>query len=301
MSYPFKLNPYFKNRLMYNLLTFFYSFSIFFAINAGFALEIKKINPVETSYINGWQNSDSSIQGALAFYLKPGFLTYWRNPGNFGFKPHFDWSKSLNIKKITFDWPTPKIFNKFDSQIIGYEHELILPIKLEPTDDSIPMTLHLELSFGVCSDICIPIQKSILRIISNQFSKLNEDVVKEAISKIAVNRHTEKVVSNRCEITKDSDKFIVKTIIDFKNEIQNDTLIFPDYLSDDLTITDQTIIRNRNKLFLTLDLFNGNKEQILERSLIRIMIMEPDNGIEIIPCSQINFDTSSTKGAQKKD
>ena len=147
MFYPSKINRYCKNGYLNNFLALFYSFSIIFAFNASFASESKDVNPVETSYINGWQNSDSSIQGALTFYLKPGFLTYWRNPGPLGLKPHFDWSKSLNIKKVTFDWPIPKIFNKFDTQIIGYEDELILPIRIEPKDTSLPMTLHLELYF----------------------------------------------------------------------------------------------------------------------------------------------------------
>ena len=239
----------------------------------------------ETNYINGWQNSDSSIQGALTFYLKPGFLTYWRNPGPLGLKPHFDWSKSLNIKKVTFDWPIPKIFNKFDTQIIGYEDELILPIRIEPKDTSLPMTLHLELYFGVCSDVCIPVQENLLRVISKHFSREEEQIVRDAIGKVIVRKSNEEVISKSCEVTKENNQIIVKTSVDFKTEIHSDTLIFPDYLSNDLNITDLKVTRQRKKLLVTLYLSADMQKQIFERSLLRILVMKPKYELELLACS----------------
>ena len=285
MFYPSKIIRYCKNSYLNNFLALFYSFSIIFAFNTGFAFENNDVNPVETNYINGWQNSDSSIQGALTFYLKPGFLTYWRNPGPLGLKPHFDWSKSLNIKKVTFDWPIPKIFNKFDTQIIGYEDELILPIRIEPKNTSLPMTLHLELNFGVCSDVCIPVQEILLKIISKQFSREEKQIVRDAIGKVVVSKSNEEIMSNSCEVTKQNNQIIVKTSVDFKTEIHSDTLIFPDYLSNDLNITDLKVTRQRKKLLVTLYLSADMQKQIFERSLIRILVMKPKYEMELLACS----------------
>ena len=285
MSYLSKINMYLINGLVNICLAFFCYFSIFFADNVGFALDNAESNLVETSYINGWENTDSSIQGALKFHLQPGFLTYWKNPGSLGFKPHFDWSKSLNVKKVTFDWPIPRLFEKFDTQIIGYEHELILPIKIVPLDNSLPMTLHIDLSFGICSDICLPMQKKVLRIISNNFTETQKQIVKEAIGKSRLNKYSEEVISSNCQITKEKNKFLVKTSTDFKSEIEKNTFIFPDYVTDNFTISNQTIVTKKKRLSLVLNLSSDTHEQILERNSIRILVVKPEYGIELQPCS----------------
>src|ERR1700712_883839 len=59
--------------------------------------------------------------GGIAFQLQPGWHTYWRNPGDSGVPPRFDFSKSDNVEAVTILWPAPK---KFDDgaggQSLGY-------------------------------------------------------------------------------------------------------------------------------------------------------------------------------------
>src|SRR5450432_2293910 len=57
------------------------------------------------------------LLGGIAFQLQPGWKTYWRNPGDSGVPPRFDFSKSDNIEAVTVLWPAPM---KFDDGASGY-------------------------------------------------------------------------------------------------------------------------------------------------------------------------------------
>src|SRR5262252_9680616 len=56
------------------------------------------------------------LQLGLQFELRPGWKTYWRNPGDAGFPPHGDWSHSTNVADVTIAWPAPERF-----EVLGFE------------------------------------------------------------------------------------------------------------------------------------------------------------------------------------
>src|SRR5437764_2592777 len=75
--------------------------------------------------------SGAVLLGGIAFQLEPGWKTYWRNPGDSGVPPRFDFSKSENIEAVTVLWPAPM---KFDDgaggQSLGYKQQVVLPLRL---------------------------------------------------------------------------------------------------------------------------------------------------------------------------
>src|SRR4051794_41208621 len=54
--------------------------------------------------------SGGVLLGGIAFKLQPGWHTYWRNPGDSGVPPRFDFTKSENIEAVTGLWPAPTKF-----------------------------------------------------------------------------------------------------------------------------------------------------------------------------------------------
>src|SRR5215218_1968442 len=54
--------------------------------------------------------SGTVLLGGIAFQLQPGWHTYWRNPGDSGVPPRFDFGKSENLDTVTILWPAPKKF-----------------------------------------------------------------------------------------------------------------------------------------------------------------------------------------------
>ncbi|SEO74723.1 Thiol-disulfide interchange protein, contains DsbC and DsbD domains [Salinihabitans flavidus] len=111
---------------------------------------------VQVEILPGWRNSDGSHMAALRFTLNPGWKTYWRAPGDAGIPPRFDWSGSSNLKGVEPIWPTPKVISQNGLRSIGYEQELILPLRLTPARAGAPISLDVEMDIGVCRDICVP-------------------------------------------------------------------------------------------------------------------------------------------------
>jgi suppressor for copper-sensitivity B len=96
------------------------------------------------------------ISLGLHVQLKPGWKTYWRNPGEAGAPPVFDWSGSENLADAEILWPAPKRFSAFGYDSFGYEKEIIWPIKLTAKDSGAPVLAKLKVDYLICKNICIP-------------------------------------------------------------------------------------------------------------------------------------------------
>lgn len=104
----------------------------------------------------GWTQSDKSRIGALEFQLQPGWKTYWRNPGDSGLPPVFDWSGSDNLGNIVLHWPAPQAIPSGDGTALGYHDRLVLPFTARPADPGKPVDLAVTVDFGLCETICVP-------------------------------------------------------------------------------------------------------------------------------------------------
>ena len=69
------------------------------------------------------------IRVGLHFTLRPGWKTYWRNPGDAGFAPRADWSRSENVADVALRWPAPERFELFGLETFGYADEVVLPLE----------------------------------------------------------------------------------------------------------------------------------------------------------------------------
>lgn len=89
--------------------------------------------------------------------LDKGWKTYWRHPGEAGVPPSFDWSGSKNLKSAQVLWPAPSRFTDAYGTSIGYQTEVVFPIRLEAERADKPIALKARVEYAVCKDICIPI------------------------------------------------------------------------------------------------------------------------------------------------
>ncbi len=90
--------------------------------------------------------------------LKPGWKTYWRNPGDSGVPPQFSWDKSENIADIKIRWPAPVRLPDQYGVSIGYLDQVVFPIEITPRDPAAPMRVDLKLDYAACKDICYPLR-----------------------------------------------------------------------------------------------------------------------------------------------
>ncbi|HUD51979.1 protein-disulfide reductase DsbD domain-containing protein [Parvibaculum sp.] len=88
--------------------------------------------------------------------LAAGWHSYWRKPGDSGLAPRFDWSASKNVASVDLKWPVPERFDEADDSTFGYSDEVVWPVVVTPKNGARPVTLVLSMSYGVCSNLCVP-------------------------------------------------------------------------------------------------------------------------------------------------
>ena len=91
--------------------------------------------------------------------LAPGAITYWRDPGDAGLPPTFDFSGSDNVAGVEPAFPAPKRIREADGgEAFGYDGEVVIALRVEPKDPSKPATLALDANYAVCEKVCLPAQ-----------------------------------------------------------------------------------------------------------------------------------------------
>lgn len=97
----------------------------------------------------------------LQVQLAPGWKIYWRNPGDAGIPPQFNWQGSRNLQSAEVHWPRPEEFDVFGLTTWGYHDEVVYPITIELTEPGAPLDLELDLFFGICEQVCIPYREKL--------------------------------------------------------------------------------------------------------------------------------------------
>jgi DsbC/DsbD-like thiol-disulfide interchange protein len=117
-------------------------------------------------YASDWARSSTAearlVAGApgeagVEVRLAPGAVTYWRNPGDSGAPPRFDFAGSRNLARAEPAYPAPsRIVESDGSQAFGYQDKVVFPIAVVAADASQPVELALQFDYAVCEKLCIP-------------------------------------------------------------------------------------------------------------------------------------------------
>lgn len=110
---------------------------------------------VQVTLLTGWRMASGNHMAAVQIVLAPGWYTYWRQPGDTGIPPQFNWTASNNLTDARVHWPTPQVIELGSGSSLGYYDEIVWPLELSRAAPG-PATLSGELQIGVCSEVCIP-------------------------------------------------------------------------------------------------------------------------------------------------
>src|SRR5438874_6962987 len=100
----------------------------------------------ESDSPDGKNGDGAFLRAGIEIKLDPGWQTYWRDPGDSGAPPKFDFSASENVKSVSVLWPAPQRFpDGAGGNSIGYLNHVILPLHVVPTDDTKQTALRLKL------------------------------------------------------------------------------------------------------------------------------------------------------------
>ena len=100
----------------------------------------------------------TEIRAALVVELKPGWKTYWRDPGDAGVPPQFTLGDAENIASARLDYPAPERFAEGTSNSNGYEAPVAFPLTLTLKVPGAPNVVKASAFLGICEDICVPVQ-----------------------------------------------------------------------------------------------------------------------------------------------
>lgn len=88
--------------------------------------------------------------------LTPQTVTYWRQPGEAGSAPVFDFSRSTNVATVETSFPAPRHIDEAGTVVAGYDETVVFPLKVTPKDPKAPVTLDMHLDYAACGKICLP-------------------------------------------------------------------------------------------------------------------------------------------------
>ena len=98
----------------------------------------------------------SSVTLGVQIQLSPGWKTYWRNPGDSGIPPIFNWTGSKNLAQAKVLWPAPRRYDLSGEMTFAYKDEVIFPVEITVKDPSKPLQISLDLFYGICEEMCVP-------------------------------------------------------------------------------------------------------------------------------------------------
>jgi DsbC/DsbD-like thiol-disulfide interchange protein len=109
------------------------------------------------------------LRAGIEIRLEPGWKTYWRDPGDSGAPPTFDFSGSENVKSVNVLWPAPERFpDGAGGNSIGYVDHVILPLHVVPADGAKQTALRVKLGYDICANMCIPVEADLALRLSGQ-------------------------------------------------------------------------------------------------------------------------------------
>ena len=111
---------------------------------------------------SGLPDAGGRLKGALEIELKPGWKTYWRNPGAAGIPPQLDVSRSTHVSAVDMQFPPPQRIQDGDVTWAGYKHSVSLPVTFTMDRPDAVALIDADVFLGICETICIPFQASFL-------------------------------------------------------------------------------------------------------------------------------------------
>lgn len=110
---------------------------------------------------SGEPDDDGRLRGALEIRLKPGWKTYWLDPGASGVPPTLAAAAGSEAARVEIGFPAPRRFDDGYALWAGYDEPLSLALTLTlPEGEAAATSTRLDANvfLGVCETICIPVQ-----------------------------------------------------------------------------------------------------------------------------------------------
>lgn len=98
------------------------------------------------------------IRAGLQIEPKPGWITYWREPGESGIPPQVAALPGGSVSLKSIAYPVPKHITAGPANDFGYDGPVTLPLHFAVANAAHAAQIDAQAFIGVCKNICIPFQ-----------------------------------------------------------------------------------------------------------------------------------------------
>ncbi len=240
--------------------------------------------PVTAEVLEGWITSDGDRVAALHLSLAPGWKTYWRAPGDAGIPPQFDWSGSRNLEDVVINWPAPFVFEDNGMRSVGYKGELVIPLRISPSNPSETVHLVAEMDLGVCADVCIPYVLNFDAELITQNRKPSPAIA-AALAQLPYSEEEAGVRSAKCMIAPTSDGLQIEVRVEMPSAGNPEYAVIEPGAGD-IWVSEAETTRYGTEVVAISDLVSVSGGPItLDRSAIRITILGSDYAVDVQGCA----------------
>ncbi len=102
-------------------------------------------------------DAEGQIRAGLQIEPKPGWITYWREPGDSGIPPQIAALPGSSVRLDSVSYPVPKHIDAGSANDFGYDGPVTLPLRFTATGGA-DIRIDAQAFIGVCKNICIPFQ-----------------------------------------------------------------------------------------------------------------------------------------------
>ncbi|MEM9709571.1 MAG: protein-disulfide reductase DsbD domain-containing protein [Pseudomonadota bacterium] len=233
--------------------------------------------------MEGWRRADGTHVAALRITLAPGWKTYWRSPGDGGLPLRLSFDGGQGFDSARIAWPVPKVFYQNGLRSIGYEDEVILPLALSGVARDADISVSGEIDFGVCEEICVPMQLPLEGTLSAKNTTPVADIV-AALADRPMSATEAGVGSVACSIEPISDGLAVSAQIEMVPFARKEALVMelPDR---SIWISEPDMERQGDRIIAISEMVPPDGQPfLLDRSSVRITIIGEGQAVEILGC-----------------
>ncbi len=231
----------------------------------------------------GWRTDAGTHIAAMRITLSPGWITYWRAPGDAGIPPQFTFTGSAEITGIQPHWPTPQVVDGKDIRSIGYYDSVVFPLTIDAAAGAGDLSVSGALVIGVCEEICIPVNLEFDTVLPTGGAP--DPVILAALETQALTAAQANVGAVTCAIDPIDDGLRVTTQIAVAPAGTSEFVVI-ETADPSVWVSEADVARDGATLRATVDMVHPSGGPFaLDRSGVRFTVFGGEKAIDIQGCS----------------
>lgn len=237
----------------------------------------------QVEIVPGWRDASGDHIAGIRITLAPGWITYWRAPGDAGIPPEFRFEGSDQISTITPHFPTPQVSYSNGMRSIGYYDSVVFPITVATAGQTGDIAISGEMVIGVCEEICIPVTLDFDTLLPAIGAP--DRAISDALADGPLTREQADVGDVTCIIDPISDGLRLTASIEVARTGTTEFVVV-EPKDPRIWVSEAEVTRTGGTLQATVDMVNPTGQPFgFDRSDVRFTVFGDDQAIDIQGCT----------------